>query len=166
MLAVQAFIPSANPTHVSILGVTTGGVFVPPTMVPNMSSYISSKLAMVKILEYVAAENPNLFVASLHPGTVDTAMYTKSGRHPMPMDAGKSLYSLRASIQDNHANSSAFNPVQLPAHFMVWMVSPEAKFLRGRTVWANWDVNELKAKASEIESGIMLTSGIYGWPFP
>jgi hypothetical protein len=45
------------------------------------------------------------------------------------------------------------------------MASPEATFLKGRSVWANWDVEELKAQAEAIQSGINLTSGINGWPF-
>lgn len=48
---------------------------------------------------------------------------------------------------------------------MVWLTSPEAAFLNGRCAWANWDVEELKAKADKIESGLLLTSGVYGWPF-
>ncbi len=34
---------------------------------------------------------------------------------------------------------------------MVWLASPEAGFLKGKTVWVNWDVDELKARAKEIE---------------
>ena len=33
---------------------------------------------------------------------------------------------------------------------MVWLASPEANFLKGKTTWANWDVDELKARAKEI----------------
>lgn len=55
--------------------------------------------------------------------------------------------------------------VQLPAHFTVWLASPEAAFLNGRTVWANWDVEELKNSAGAIQSGQLLTSGINGWPY-
>lgn len=56
--------------------------------------------------------------------------------------------------------------VKLPAHFLVWTTSPEARFLRGRFVWANWDVEQLKARAKEIEeSAQMLTSNILGWPY-
>jgi hypothetical protein len=40
--------------------------------------------------------------------------------------------------------------VDLPSHFCVWLTSPEAKFLRGKYVWANWDVDELKQKEKEI----------------
>jgi hypothetical protein len=32
----------------------------------------------------------------------------------------------------------------LPGNFAVWAASPEATFLHGRFVWANWDVEELK----------------------
>jgi hypothetical protein len=49
---------------------------------------------------------------------------------------------------------------------MVWLSSPEASFLNGRSVWANWDVEELKGQAEAIQSGQQLTSGIYGWPYP
>jgi hypothetical protein len=33
----------------------------------------------------------------------------------------------------------------LPGHFSVWAATPEASFLHGHFVWANWDVNELKS---------------------
>lgn len=46
------------------------------------------------------------------------------------------------------------------------MASPEAAFLKGRSVWANWDVEELKAQAQSIASGLQMTSGINGWPYP
>jgi hypothetical protein len=48
---------------------------------------------------------------------------------------------------------------------MVWLTSPEASFLNGRHVWSNWDVPQLKEKAEDIKSGLLLTSGIYGWPY-
>lgn len=37
----------------------------------------------------------------------------------------------------------------LPGHFLVWLASPEASFLNGKFVWANWDVEELKERAWE-----------------
>jgi hypothetical protein len=40
--------------------------------------------------------------------------------------------------------------VSLPRDFAVWLVSDEAKFLRGKLVWCNWDVKELLAKKEEI----------------
>jgi len=32
-------------------------------------------------------------------------------------------------------------------------------------VWVNWDVDELKARAKEIEEGSLLTLSLDGWPF-
>lgn len=40
--------------------------------------------------------------------------------------------------------------VSLPADFLVWVASPEAYFLRGKIVYASWDVDELKDQRSEI----------------
>lgn len=57
--------------------------------------------------------------------------------------------------------------VELPANAMVWLCSPEADFLRGRTIWANWDVNELKEKSKEwkdTDVASSLKSGLVGWP--
>ncbi|KAF9031103.1 NAD(P)-binding protein [Hymenopellis radicata] len=55
--------------------------------------------------------------------------------------------------------------VSLPASFNVWLASPEARFLKGKFLWCNWDVDELKAQAKEIEAGTKLNIGLVGWPF-
>jgi len=54
--------------------------------------------------------------------------------------------------------------VELPSNFIVWAVSPEAAFLQGKFLWANWDVDELKAKKEELLAGPQLTIGLLGWP--
>ncbi len=49
---------------------------------------------------------------------------------------------------------------------MVWAVSEEAAFLRGRLIWCNWDVDELKAKQEKIASDpSYMKLGMMGWPF-
>lgn len=53
--------------------------------------------------------------------------------------------------------------VELSASFIVWAASPEAEFLKGKLVWSNWDVDELKAKKAEIEGTLELTIGLIGW---
>lgn len=58
-----------------------------------------------------------------------------------------------------------FDLVSLPASFSVWLASPEARFLKGKFLWANWDVDELKARAKEIEASTQLDIGLIGWPF-
>ncbi|KAJ5190952.1 uncharacterized protein N7498_009937 [Penicillium cinerascens] len=143
MIATKAFLPTANPTRAAVVALTAAVVF-PAARLINLSAYISSKLTLIKMMEFLAAENPTVFAAALHPGMVDTNILRSSGADPskLPMDS-----------------------VDLPAEFMVWLTSPEATFLNGRCAWANWDVDELKAKADKIESGLFLTSGVYGWPF-
>lgn len=58
-----------------------------------------------------------------------------------------------------------FDLVSLPASFNVWLASPEASLFKGKFLWANWDVDELKAQAKEIEAGTQLSIGLVGWPF-
>jgi len=47
----------------------------------------------------------------------------------------------------------------------VWLASPESAFLKGKYIWANWDVEEMKARAEEIASTDLLTMKLAGWPF-
>ena len=54
--------------------------------------------------------------------------------------------------------------VQLPAHFHVWLASLEAEFLKGKLVWVNWDVDELKARAEEIKNSLLLKVLLNGVP--
>ncbi|KAL2833634.1 hypothetical protein BJY01DRAFT_90608 [Aspergillus pseudoustus] len=142
LIATKVFLPTANPAHASIIGLTSGVVF-PPTIQPGLSAYVASKLALVKVIEYIAAENPHVFASALNPGMIKTAMFDKLG----------------------DTTGVPFDNVNLPADFILWLASNEASFLNGRFVYANWDVTELKDRAEEIKAGIPLTSGINGWPF-
>ena len=54
--------------------------------------------------------------------------------------------------------------VQLPGNFCVWLASPEAEFLKGKFIWANWDVEELKGRKEEIQSSRLLTWMLEGVP--
>lgn len=48
---------------------------------------------------------------------------------------------------------------------MVWLSSPEALFLKGRYLWANWDVEELRQKREALKGDpVLLTTGLIGWP--
>jgi len=57
----------------------------------NLSAYITSKLTVIKLVEFLAAENPTIFAAALHPGMVDTNILQRSGADPskLPIDSGK-----------------------------------------------------------------------------
>jgi hypothetical protein len=56
--------------------------------------------------------------------------------------------------------------VELSTHFTLWVTSPEAKFLRGKFVWCNWDVDELKANKAKIQEDAGLwTTTVSGFPY-
>ncbi|KAK3984441.1 hypothetical protein QBC44DRAFT_388398 [Cladorrhinum sp. PSN332] len=139
----KAFLPTADPSSAAFLGVTSDTSLVPAAYLPGLVAYVSSKLAQAKVYEFLAAEYPSVFVATVHPGMVDTNNFRASGATPenLPM-----------------------NTVQLPAHFLVWMASAEAAFLRGRSAWANWDVEELKAQKEKFTSGLFMSVGFKGLP--
>jgi NAD(P)-dependent dehydrogenase (short-subunit alcohol dehydrogenase family) len=88
---VQLFFPSANPAGACMLAVTAGGIVLDPTAVPGLSAYMTSKTAQVKLIEWLAVENPNLFTCSVHPGVVDTKMLSDAGLvdKGMPVDNGE-----------------------------------------------------------------------------
>ena len=52
----------------------------------------------------------------------------------------------------------------LAAHFSVWAVSAEAEFLKGKFVWAHWDVDELQAMSNDFVGNSIFTFGLLGWP--
>ncbi|KAL8791175.1 MAG: hypothetical protein Q9195_006014 [Heterodermia aff. obscurata] len=154
VVCAQAFLPLRKPSA-SIIGINAGMINVPVNAAVSggHSAYTSSKMAQLKVVEYLAAEVPDAFVSSVHPGVVETDLMrtwdqdaiqtgTKNSNHTMPID-----------------------DVKLPAHFILWMTSPEAQFLHGKFVWCNWDVEQLKARAKEIQESQILTSNVLGWPF-
>lgn len=135
-------------------------------MLVGLSAYQNSKLAMVKTMEYLSLENPNIFCSAVHPGMVDTGIFRKSGATPdmLPMDTRKFIPLIPSLIEK--VLIDLVITAELAAAFMTWVSLPEAEFLNGRFVYVNWDVEELKEKAEQISSGIELTAGILGWPFP
>ncbi|KAE8381225.1 hypothetical protein BDV26DRAFT_301982 [Aspergillus bertholletiae] len=130
LIAVKALLPTANPTHATVIGYSAA-ITSPATILKGLSAY-----------GYL--ENPSVFAAALHPGMVETEIFRGSGTDPtaVPLDS-----------------------VELSGNFAVWLASEEAAFLNGRYVWANWDGDELKVKAGEIQASQQLTAGILGWPF-
>ncbi|KAL8896132.1 MAG: hypothetical protein Q9192_003244 [Flavoplaca navasiana] len=94
---------------------------MPPAMLGGVSAYIGSKTAQVKLLEFAAAEHPNIFVAAVHPGMVDTAMFRKSGAQPesVPMDnAGQDLLLTTCPLQFGYLHTSWCGwPVLTPSSY-------------------------------------------------
>ncbi|KAK8102374.1 oxidoreductase YciK [Apiospora sp. TS-2023a] len=130
----------------SVVTVPAGAVAFPAAMTAGLSGYLVSKLALIKTVEYLAVENPDLNVTAVHPGMVDTAIFRGSGATPeSPMV---------------HMDTP-----QLFAGLCLWVTRPEARFLSGKMVWANWDVEELKGKEEEITSKNLLNYVWNGFPF-
>ncbi|KAM5355064.1 hypothetical protein ACJ41O_001710 [Fusarium nematophilum] len=122
-----------------LLNISTCISHIPP-LEAGVSAYAASKAAASKLLDYIALENPGLHVVNVHPGLVESDMSRKSGH-------------------------GGLDHVDLPGHFCVWLHSPEAEFLRGKFVWVNWDVDELKARREEIMSTDLLNTKLGGVSF-
>lgn len=54
--------------------------------------------------------------------------------------------------------------MSLPADFNVWLAGLEAGFLKGKYVFANWDVEEMKQRKTEIVSEKLLETWLTGLP--
>ncbi|KAH6999370.1 hypothetical protein EDB80DRAFT_687486 [Ilyonectria destructans] len=134
--AVQAFAPLAAP-GATLVNISSGIAHFAP--MPGMFAYAATKAAIIKMFDYVAVENPGLHVVHVQPGVVSTEI-----------NADSSMVG-----QDEP---------ELPAAFVVWLASPEAKFLKGKFVWVNWDAEELISRAKEIENSMLLKVHLDGVP--
>lgn len=154
--ALQSFLKFAA-LDAFVLNVSSGVAAMPPIF--GNSAYAASKLANAKTFEYLQAENPGLHVVNVQPGVFQTPLTAGSGWPHM--DNSRFLLSLFNTVERDDAYTEI---VDLPGAFFIWLTSPEAKFLKGKLVYANFDIEELKAKSSEIEAGALsLTLG--GWPW-
>jgi NAD(P)-dependent dehydrogenase (short-subunit alcohol dehydrogenase family) len=131
------------------------------------ASYCVAKLAVYRVWDTVAIANPELSVFHIQPGVVLTEMNLSVGGaesfEDVKTDNGKYCSGLAAVAEEHH--EADVDLVSLPASFSVWLASPESRFLKGKFLWCNWDVDELKAQAKEIEAGTKLNIGLVGWPF-
>ncbi|KAF7563688.1 hypothetical protein G7046_g485 [Stylonectria norvegica] len=134
--ALQAFTPLAADGAKLINTGSAIGHWSPLSEVPGVWAYAATKAAALKMIDYYAAENPKIHVVSIQPGIVGTEI---NPNIPVGPDT-----------------------VELPAHFLVWIASEEAVFLRSKFVWANWDVEELKARAEEIRTSSLLRVALNG----
>ncbi|KAF7194069.1 Short chain dehydrogenase citE [Pseudocercospora fuligena] len=141
LIVAQAFL-RANRQHSpdakrTIINVSSGSAHIP--YAPGGCAYGTSKLASAKIVEYLHHENPEWNVFNMQPGVVATDLAKQASR------AGE-------------------DSPRLPAGFAVWLAaSPDAKWLNGKFLWANWDINELLEKKEEIHKRDLLTFILKDW---
>ncbi|CEI60156.1 hypothetical protein FVEN_g8058 [Fusarium venenatum] len=109
-----------------LVNISTCAAYMWTTMGPERPTYGLTKNASTLLLQQIAKDTDptDMQVVSFHPGGVLTESSKALGG-----DAIKDL---------------VFDDENLPGHFAVWAASPEARFLHGRFVWANWDVTELR----------------------
>ena len=160
LLVAQAFLRCAAPDAVAI---ETNSSAAHINFAPQFAAYSVAKLAVFRLWDSLAFANPEVSVFHVQPGIVDTDMNKEAGG----VDA--------VGFQDNgkwhqlitkwKMVKLIYGLVSLPASFNVWLASSEARFLKGKFLWANWDVDELKTQAKEIEMGTKLSIGLVGWPF-
>ena len=140
---VQEFLGSATQDDIekTIIDVSTCTIHM--YMPQAAGAYSTSKLAFTKLLTVLQAEarmaGKKLRVHSFHPGAVFTEAVASAG---------------------NTAEMFPWDDVELPGKFAVWLASPEAEFLAGRFVWANWDVVELMERKKEIIEQDLLKLGV------
>ncbi|CBX99298.1 hypothetical protein IAQ61_000568 [Plenodomus lingam] len=108
-------------------------------VVPPLGGYFMSKFILDNLATYVAAEYPNVTAVSMHPGLVLTDML----REPF-----RSLFN-----QDSP---------ELVGGTTVWLCQEKAKFLSGRFIAANWNVNDLLERKDEIVRDDLLKLTLQG----
>ncbi|KXH62075.1 hypothetical protein CSAL01_08210 [Colletotrichum salicis] len=122
-------------SHAHVINITT----ITHWVVPTMSSYVIAKLATQQLNAHVAAENmDNVTTVSVHPGMVHT---------DMTMDRFRPF---------------AHDTTALVGGTVVWLCSDKARFLSGRFVATNWDVEELVERKGEIEERRLLQIDLNG----
>jgi len=123
-------------TPAAIVNVSSWQAFY---VVPPLGAYFMSKFVLDNLATYVAAEYPNVTAVSMHPGLVPTDML----REPF-----RSLFN-----QDSP---------ELVGGTAVWLCQKKAKFLSGRFISVNWNVEDLLSREDEIVRDDLLKLSLKG----
>ncbi|KAK3353796.1 hypothetical protein B0T25DRAFT_581489 [Lasiosphaeria hispida] len=106
------------------------------------SGYNGSKMGQARIFESLRFEHPDVRFINIHPGQIESDGFTASGA-PLPPDG----------MTDGG----------MAGQFYAWAATKEADFLSGRFAWAEWDIEELKAKKDEILEKDLLLMTVDGF---
>ncbi|KAL4881030.1 hypothetical protein BJY04DRAFT_218549 [Aspergillus karnatakaensis] len=141
LYVAQAFLRYAAPNAV-VIDVSSNAAHL--NFGPYFAAYSIYKWAVIRLWDALGFSNPEMSVFHIQPGVVDTDMNRAAG-------------GVKAMNYEDH--------VSLPAGFNLWLASPEARFLRGKYLYVNWDVDELKSRADKLEKSAELGIALVGWPF-
>lgn len=84
-----------------MVGISSKVIILSAAIMANLSTYPASKMAMTKVFEIFAAENPELYVSTIHPGVIVTCKKL-SKLHPSIM--------LKADLLPDMFHKSGFAP--------------------------------------------------------
>lgn len=122
-------------TPATILNLTTGAAWKGS---PFLAGYGMSKLVVQQQVPAIAAVYPNITAVALHPGLQETDMLPQA---------------MRRFDRDSP---------ELAGGIAVWLSHPHARFLSGRVVASEWDVDDLVARKEEIQASADLTIDLMG----
>lgn len=156
-LVTRAFLRTVSSGAASHVINVSSFAGISPSPPPNTSSYGMSKMAMNRFTHCLAVENPQVTAIAYHPGIIETSM---TDEHP----------GFRHFSEDTRKYttlwSKALDPnsvvAELAAGVAVYLTTPEAKFLNGRYISANWSVDELEKKKDEIVEKDLLRLRLQG----
>lgn len=130
---LQAFLASRR-QNAAVIGINAALIQLPTSVSINVggSAYGASKIAQAKLLEHVATENPDLFVASVHPGVVQSDMLAQFdvNEGDVPIDDGKNRI-LPHAVAFVYSHSLAEDSLLQPNYYFC-CTSPFAALLSGR----------------------------------
>ena len=156
LLVILEFLKHCVRKGATIVNVSSGAAVL--NFADGLSGYSAAKVGMLKMLDYMHREESDrdLRIFNIHPGIVPTAM-AGAGKQD-GVDTGMSTQRcLRVELL-----TLLFNLAELPGSYVVWLSTRDADFLKGRFVYANWDVEELKAKKEDILRDNLLTLTVEG----
>ncbi|CAN8096782.1 unnamed protein product [Discula destructiva] len=126
-------LPAEN--HGTIINLTSGMAY---GIYPGSSAYSLGKLINLQMAAYVAAESKNVTSISLHPGIVKTDMTQESFQ------------------------KFALDTPELVGGVAVWLSTEKAKFMNGRYMNVNWNVDDLYDRREAILQGKLLQIDLQG----
>ncbi|KAF4496578.1 3-oxoacyl-(acyl-carrier-) reductase [Fusarium agapanthi] len=133
---LQTFGPCLT-SNAYVFNTSTGMVHLWP--IAQGWAYAPVKAAVFKMFQYLQDDNPKWHVVQIQPGVIRTELNER----------------FDVVGQDDPS---------LAAQLYVWLASPEAECLKGKFVWVNWDVDELKARADGIKGSLLFKMILSGVP--
>jgi hypothetical protein len=113
------------------------------------------------MVEFLPVGILGVFCCAVHPGVVNTNMLESIGILEDMVHWSDCMCVSLSSVW----NLSTVFKVNISAQLLGWVSRSKTRFLDGKMGWVDRDVGELEARAEEIQSILMFTIGVAGWPF-